>query len=220
MRASRHAHRRRGRLPRRLPPWGSATTRRAAATSPRPAQHPNACYGGPAEAPSCDHRCLFMSAKTADKTLRTGQDTAEDRPRARDHHGGTRPDREDHPPCGQSPCLPSEMQVQTKAAAPPTPVIGPARPAIIVAAATVGPTAAVTAAPIASSPSPTSPGARRCRARREGQTRKAGNPKRARRHRPNRCRRVHGQHGPDRDAANQTSFNGTAEAHGRFDHVW
>jgi hypothetical protein len=116
--------------------------------------------------------------------------------------------------------LASEMQVEAEAAATPAPV-GPAHPAVVIPTATI--MAAMTsigaAAPVAS-PAPASPGARGRRGRREGQTRKAGDPKRARGHRPNRCRRIHGQHGGHGGAADKTSFDGTADAQCRLDHVW
>ena len=126
-----------------------------------------------------------------------------------------------HPCMRSEPVLASEMQVEAEATATPAPIIGPTHPAVVIPTATIrsAVTPIVAAAPIAS-PSPASPGARGRRGRREGQARKSGDPKRARRHGPNGCRRIHGQHGGHGGAANKTSFEGTAKAQCRLDHVW
>jgi hypothetical protein len=115
----------------------------------------------------------------------------------------------------------SEMQVEAEATATPAPIIGPAHSTVVIPTATIiSAVAPIVAATPITSPSPASPRARGRRGRREGQARKPGDPKCARRHGPNRRRRVHGQHGGHGGAADKTSFEGTAKAQCRLDHVW
>jgi hypothetical protein len=111
--------------------------------------------------------------------------------------------------------------MEAKATATPAPIIGPTRPAIVIAAATIIATMApiVAAAPIAPPP-PAPSGARRCGGRRQRQTGKASNAKGACRHGANRGRRIHGQHGSHGGAADNTAFDGTAEAQRCLGQVW
>ena len=121
-----------------------------------------------------------------------------------------------HPDEGASAPVSSQMQVQAEATAAPTAPIGPTS---VIATAVVA--SAMVASPVMATvpmapPAPPSSGVRGCGRGAEGKAGKPRHPNGGGCHRPDRCHCVHGKHGGDRDAADQSAFGAMANGQNRM----